>query len=134
MRATGIADRWRARHMHKRYAKHRSAMDIYENTLKQIVDVGGDGHSYHQDTRQINFKLKEGEVYGLTCPDNSNYYRTVLIKKMGVEGVLKPLISNPVYGDIPENIRQVSPEQVYQFMRLHNMQTLNAFPFKGNEQ
>ena len=103
----------------------------YLQTLAWLCEVNGDGKSYHQDTRDFNFNLKEGEVYAVVTPDNPNYYRTVLLKKVGINQILKPLISNPVYGSIPDHIREVSPEQVFRHTRLSttNMQNLNAFPF-----
>ena len=104
-------------------------MSFYQQALKYVVDATGDGKSYHQ-RQEFNFNLKEGEVYAIRCPDEPDrYYRTVLLKKQGIDQVLKPMISNPVYGSIPAHMQEVSPEQVYRHMRMQNMQNLNAFPY-----
>ena len=104
------------------------AVSFYQQALKKVVDATGDGRSYLQGNQKLNFKLREGEVYAFYCPDNQRYYRTVYLKRLGIDQVLKPMISNPVFGGIPENIPEINPEQIYQHMRLHNMSSLNAFP------
>ena len=104
------------------------AMSIYQQALKKVVDAAGDGKSYRQGSQKLDFKLREGEVYAFYCPDNQRYYRTVYLKRLGIDQVLKPMISNPVYGDIPDTIPEINPEQTYQNLRMHNMSSLNAFP------
>ncbi len=108
-----------------------SGMQYNQDVLRWVSNVNGDGKSYRQDSRPMERQLKENEVYGFYTPDSDQFYRTVMLKKIGIDGVLKPLISNPVYGDIPDGIPRINPEQVYQYMRMHNMRNMNginAFP------
>ena len=108
-----------------------TGMQHNQDTLKWLSQVNGDGKSHRQDSRELERSLKENEVYGFYTPDSDRYYRTVMLKKVGIDGVLKPLISNPVYGDIPPNIPRIKPEQIYKYMRMHNMSNMNninAFP------
>ena len=100
----------------------------YQRQLQRLVEVAGDGKSYRQGNQKLDFKLREGDVYAFYCPDNHNYHRTLFLKRMGIDQVLKPMISNPVYGDIPDTIPEINPEQIYQYLRLHNMSSMNAFP------
>ena len=107
-------------------------MERNQQTLKWLSYVNGDGKSYRQDNRDLNFKLIEGEIYAFYTPDNDKYYRTVFLKKLGIDQVLKPVISEfPTYGVIPAHIKEIRPEQIYQYMRVHNlanMNNINAFP------
>ena len=109
-----------------------SGMAHNQNVLRWLSDVNGDGKSYRQDSRDLDFKLREGDIYAFYTPDNDRYYRTVFLKKIGVDQVLKPVISEfPTYGVIPAHIQEIRPEQIYQYMRIHNManmNTINAFP------
>lgn len=109
-----------------------NSMSFYQQALKYVVDASGDGKSYHNAPKNFDFKMQEGELYGFKTPDNENYYKTVFLKKLGIDQVLKPIISQfPIYGDIPPHIQEVSPDQIYKYTRLHNLQSmngLNAFP------
>jgi hypothetical protein len=123
----GDYQRWQQRQQ-KRYRQHRSAMDVYENTLAKVVAASGDGKSYRQGNEELNFKLRENEVYAFYCPDGDGmYYRTVMLKKMGINDTLKPLVGNPVYGVVPDGIQVIKPEKVYQQIQQHNTR---AFPYK----
>ena len=108
-----------------------SGMQHNQDVLRWLSDVNGDGKSLRQDSRELERKLQENEVYGFYTPDSERYYRTVMLKKVGIDGVLRPLISNPVYGDIPDGMPRIKPEQIYKYMRMHNMSkmnNINAFP------
>ena len=126
----GDYQRWKQRQQ-KRTRQHSSAMDVYENTLAKVVaasgDGDGDGHSYRQSNEQLDFKLRENEVYAFYCIDDKNYYKTLMLKKMAINDTLKPLIGNPVYGVVPDGIQVIEPEQVYQHIQQHNAR---AFPYK----
>ena len=101
----------------------------YQRQLQRLVEVAGDGKSYRQGNDQLNFRLREGQVYAFKTPDNPNYFKTVFLKKLGQDQVLKAMVSEvPVYGDIPDHIQEIQPEQIYQYLRLHNMSSMNAFP------
>lgn len=109
-----------------------TGMNHNQNVLRWLSDVGGDGKSYRQDNRSLDFKLIEGEIYAFYTPDSDLYFRTVFLKKMGIDQVLKPVISQfPTYGVIPPHIQEIKPQQIYQYMRMHNMSNMNgvnAFP------
>ena len=122
----GDYQRWKQRQQ-KRTRQHSSAMDVYENTLAKVVAASGDGHSYRQSNEQLDFKLRENEVYAFYCIDDKNYYKTLMLKKMAINDTLKPLIGNPVYGVVPDGIQVIEPEQVYQHIQQHNVR---AFPYK----
>ncbi len=103
-------------------------MDVYENTLAKVVAASGDGKSYRQGNEELDFQLRENEVYAFYCPDGDGmYYRTMMLKKMGIKDTLKPLIGNPVYGVVPDGIQVIEPEKVYQHIQQHNAR---AFPYK----
>ena len=123
----GLAARARQRYEKQHLKEQQSGVTAYQQQLKQLVNASGDGKSHRQGSQKLDFKLREGEVYAFYCPDNQRYYRTVYLKRLGIDQVLKPMISNPVYGDIPETIPEINPEQIYQNLRMHNMTSLNAF-------
>ena len=129
MRVKGLAARVRRRIKEKNI---NQGVASYVNTLSWLCENSAGDKSYRQGEQQLNFNLREGEVYFLRCPDNFDYYRTIMLKKAGIDGILKPLISNQIYGDPPIQMIEVSPEQVYRHMRMHNMSNLNsslkAFP------
>ena len=114
----------------------RSAMSFYEQTLSQVVDATGDGKTYRDDPQPLTARLKAGEVYSVRCPDSTRYYRTVMLKRNDLTGKFQVFISNPVYGDTPPGMDEVTQEVVFKQMREMNAgmvaaAELDAFPFKG---
>ena len=109
-------------------------MAHYKSILKQLSEVNGGG-SYRQDKRKLNKNIKVGEVVAVRCPDNpESYFRTVLLKKLPFSPGHQALISNAIYGDIPDGIDEVSQEQVFRRIRELNASTttsLDAFPHTG---
>ena len=92
--------------IHKRYldrtARRTSdrSMDIYEQTLDQIVRASGDGKTYRQDQQDLNKTIAVGEVVAVRCEDAPDYYRSVVVRgavpslllvKEISEGLLLPL-------------------------------------------
>ena len=115
---------------------YRKTLSIYEQVLDQVVTASGDGKRYRQPSENevLQRIIKENEVYAFKCPDDDRYYRTIMVKRNFVSQQLQPMISTPVYGEIPDAIPEVDVQQVYKFMRLQNMTHLNAFPYRpGSE-
>ena len=88
------------------------------------------------DPRTLVPRLKPNEVYAVRAKDDSRYFRTIMIKRNQMNNAFQTLISNPVMGEIPEGIQEVSQEQVFKQMREMNAsmisgQDLQAFPFTG---
>ena len=107
-------------------------MDLYEKALDQLVKASGDGRPVRQDTRELNQTIKVGEVVAVKAQDRDHYYRTVLIKKIDFNNRHQAMISNPVYGEVPDGIKVVSQDQVFKRIRDLNAATtetsLDAFP------
>ena len=92
--------------IHKRYLDRTArrtfdrSMDIYEQTLDQIVRAAGDGKNYRQDQQELNKTIAVGEVVAVRCEDAPDYYRSVVVRgavpslllvKELSEGLLLPL-------------------------------------------
>ena len=107
-------------------------MDLYEKALDQLVKASGDGRPVRQDTRELNQTIRVGEVVAVKAQDRDHYYRTVLIKKIDFNNRHQAMISNPVYGEVPDGIKVVSQDQVFKRIRDLNAATtetsLDAFP------
>ena len=107
-------------------------MDLYEKALDQLVKASGDGRPVRQDTRELNQTIRVGEVVAVKAQDRDHYYRTVLIKKIDFNNRHQAMISNPVYGVVPDGIKVVSQDQVFKRIRDLNAATtetsLDAFP------
>lgn len=127
---------------HKRFQRRQAerslpaTMSLYEQTLDKLVKATGDGKSYRDDPRKLNIRIKPNEVYAVRANDDPRYFRTIMIKKTQMNNAFQTLISNPVMGEIPEGIQEVSQEQVFKQMREMNAsmisgQDLQAFPFTG---
>ena len=124
--------------IHKRYLDRTArrtfdrSMDIYEQTLDQIVRAAGDGKNYRQDQQDLNKTIAVGEVVAVRCEDAPDYYRSVLIRKNDFSSSYQALISNVVPGSTPPEMREVSQEQVFRRIRELNATTtstdLRAFP------
>ena len=125
----GSYQRFITRHTTRTYGR---TMDLYERALDQLVKASGDGRSVRQDNRELNQTIRVGEVVAVKAQDRDHYYRTVLIKKIDFNNRHQAMISNPVYGEIPDGIRVVSQDQVFKRIRDLNAETtettLDAFP------
>ena len=89
-------------------------------------------------SQNLNIRIKPGEVVAVRALDDPNYFRTVFIKPNPYTSGFQVIISEPpVYGEIPDGMREVSQVQVYKQMREMNAglvmtNNLNAFPFRGH--
>ena len=126
-----LQERYGSRHVHP-------SMLVYEQTLRNLVDATGDGKSYRDDPRPLTTRLQANEVYGVKCPDNDHYFRSVMLKRNDLSGKFQVFISNPVAGDIPPGMPEASQEQVFKQIRQMNAglvmdAELKAFPFNTNQ-
>jgi len=126
MRVTGQLNRLRKRMGTKSY---KTTMDIYEEVMDKLVQSDGRIKSFN-DLAGNDFRLKVGDVVGIRCPDNEKYYVTAFIKLNPSTQQLQYLLSNPVYGDIPDGMRELKPQQLFRQMNLPNTQSFNAFGSK----
>jgi hypothetical protein len=111
-------------------------MERYTNALRRLTEVSGGGRSYpEREKEQLNRTIKVGEVYAIRCPDNNDFYRTILIKKNHSSAGHQALISNALYGTTPDGITEVAQELIHKRIRELNASTtgtsMEAFPFKG---
>ena len=125
----GSYQRFMTRQIARTYGR---TMDLYEKALDQLVKASGDRRPVRQDTRELNQTIRVGEVVAVKAQDRDHYYRTVLIKKIDFNNRHQAMISNPVYGEVPDGMRVVSQEQVFKRIRDLNAATtetsLDAFP------
>ena len=125
----GSYQRFMTRQIARTYGR---TMDLYEKALDQLVKASGDGRPVRQDTRELNQTIRVGEVVAVKAQDRDHYYRTVLIKKIDFNNRHQAMISNPVYGEVPDGIKVVSQDQVFKRIRDLNAATtetsLDAFP------
>ena len=109
-----------------------SQMAHYKATLRKLTEVSGDGLTRRQDSRKLNRTIRIGEVVAIRCPDNDDYFRTILIKENPFSKGHQALISNAVYGNTPFGMDEVAQEQVFKRIRELNATTastaLDAFP------
>ena len=70
---------------HKRYMQRNTkktfdqSMHLYEQTLNQVVQASGNG--VRHDTSDRTKTIRVGDPVAVRCSDNTDYYRTVLIRK-----------------------------------------------------
>ena len=131
----GQLKRFRDRQKKAWVQTYSNSMAIYVHTLKALTEAVGDGKDHRQDERPLVQRLKPNDVYAVICPDNENYYRTVMIKTVPMTGGFQTFISNPVYGEVPDQMQMVDQSQVFKQMREMNasmsMTTMDAFPHQG---
>jgi hypothetical protein len=110
-------------------------MGIYANTLKRLNETVGEDNVVRNGDGKLVHRLKANVVYAVRCQDNTDYYRTVLIKSVQLSGGYQTFITNPVYGSIPPGMSEVDQSQVFKQMRDMNsslsVTTLDAFPYQG---
>ena len=117
-----------------RTKQEASAMSVYEATLKRLVGATG---RYEHDTRERNRNIKPNQVYAVRCLDKEGYFRSVMLKKNELMGGYTILISNAVYGEIPEGIGEVSQGWILKNSREMNARITSrdfkAFPYNTGE-
>jgi len=110
-------------------------MGFYEQILQQVVDATGDGKSYRDDPTPLTARLKPNEVYAVRCNDNNDYWKSVMLKRNELSGKFQIFISNPVYGDPPPGMEEVSSEQMRDMNAGLVVDTdLQAFPYPGRSE
>ena len=120
------------RHMEReaRRSFYRTS-NLYERTLRTLDALahttGGTDANLNGD-RRLKINLQTNQVYAVRCQDNRDYYRTVMVKRSELTNQLTPLISNAVYGSIPDGIPEIAPEQVSSFLNQQNRVQFLAFP------
>ena len=75
----------------------------------------------------INANLRVGNTYYIKCPDDTRYYRSVYIKANPLSSTraTQALISNPVMGEPPTGLTEISPQQLSRYM--NSISTLDAY-------
>ena len=132
----GQLERFRKKQRRQTVNTYANGMEIYARTLKHLVEANGNGSIPSAEKDKLVPRLKANEVYAVICPDNSNYYRSVMIKTVPLTGGFQTFISNPVYGSVPDHLQLVDSAQVFKQMREMNasmsLTSMEAFPHKGN--
>lgn len=126
---------------HKRFQQRQvaasmvSTMDLYEQALTALTTAVGDGRSYGRQQQELITRLQPNQVAAIKCSDREGYFRTVMIKANPLTNGFRALVSLPVYGEIPDGIMEMTPENFLKQMRDMNaqltMKELVAFPFTG---
>ena len=82
--------------------------------------------------QELSTRIKPNEVVVVRALDDDRYYRTLMIKANPYTSGFQTMIFNPVMGETPVGMREVSQNQVFKQMGEmdgRNIQNLNAFPF-----
>ena len=126
---------------HNRYQQRRvaasmvSTMDLYEQALTTLVSATGDRKSYGRPQKDLIVRLQPNQVAAVRCADSENYYRTVMIKANPLTNGFRTLVSNPVYGEIPDGLMEITAENLLKQMRdMNSVLSYNdfkAFPYSG---
>ena len=58
-----------------------------------------------------------GKMFYHKCPYNDKYFRSIRISHNPFTNTLQPQISNPVYGEPPEELKPISPMMLTRLMR-----------------
>ena len=70
--------------------------------------------------KDLNIRIRPNEVVVVRALDDDRYYRTVFIKPNPYTSGFQTMISNPVMGETPDGMREVSQNQVFKQMREMN--------------
>ena len=130
---------------HKRFLQRETrksfhhSMELYEKTLQQLVNASPSSAIPQQEGNPLSKTIRVGDPVAVRCSDNSDFYRTVLIRKNQFSNSYQALVSNPVAGTIPPGIDEVPQDQVFKRIRDLNASftsgsDLRAFPYMGSAQ
>lgn len=112
-----------------------TVMDLYEQALSSLVGATGDGQSYGREHQDLIIRLQPNQVAAVKCADSENYYRTVMIKVNPLTNGYRTLVSNPVYGEVPDGLMEITAENLLKQMRDMNSvlsySDFEAFPYPG---
>ena len=76
------------------------------------------------DLDHKNFNSAVGKTFYVLCPDDNKYFRTVFVKRNPFTNALQPLVSNPIFGSVPDGIPAMHPLML---QRLSRIQPMTAF-------
>ena len=86
-------------------------------------------------TEKTRDHLISNFVLGGVCghhSDDDRFYRTVMVKENPFTTGFNFLVSNPVQGSVPPQMKVVSQHAVFKQMRdMNAFQSLEAFPYRG---
>ena len=74
-----------------------------------------------QDVKQVNGEI--GKIYYFRCPDNNNYFRSIRMHFNPWVNAITPQISNPVFGEPPEGLEEISALRLQTLLR-HQMSSM----------
>ena len=74
-----------------------------------------------QDAKQWDSTI--GKIYFHRCEDDDRYFRTIRVKHNPFINANVPEISNPVYGEPPDGIPEISKLMLTKLLRVQNMST-----------
>ena len=74
-----------------------------------------------QDVKQVNGEI--GKIYYYRCPDNNNYFRSIRLHFNPWVNAITPQISNPIYGEPPEGLEEISTLRLQTLMK-HQMSSM----------
>jgi len=65
-----------------------------------------------------NWNSLVGKTYYSRCPDDERYFRSIYVRHNPFTNALQPMISNPVAGEPPAELEEISPLLLNRLMRL----------------
>ena len=134
----GSYKRFKQRERNNVISGYSQSMRLYEQTLDKLVKHSS-AERVDDDLKSENyvFRLKPNTSYAIKCLDNNSYYRVVLIKKNELNNNYRVLVSNPVYGVIPDGMQEVKQEILFKQIKDMNLTLINtdlkAFPHNPYE-
>ena len=73
------------------------------------------------DVKQQNGEI--GKIYYHRCPDNNKYFRSIRLAFNPWVNAITPQISNPIYGEPPEGLEEISTLRLHTLMK-HQMSSM----------
>ena len=73
------------------------------------------------DVKQQNSEI--GKIYYHRCPDNNKYFRSIRLSFNPWVNAITPQISNPIYGEPPEGLEEISTLRLQTLMK-HQMSSM----------
>ena len=131
----GMLERWRQRHQYRTELKEQrfysavetavAALDKATNSRSKLSESA----SPATQASSKNISIQPGQMYACKAPDNDAYYRTLYVTRHASNGSPKVQLSNPIYGIIPPQMEEISPEQALRLLhqsKQNGMKALNA--------
>ena len=79
-----------------------------------------------QDVKQVNGEI--GKIYYHKCPDNNKYFRSIRLHWNPWVNAITPQISNPLYGEPPEGLEEISTLRLQTLMK-HQMGSMFCWSY-----